>query len=93
VAIGPTADPDPIGLVAGDAAGFPNGRRLVDDVVTIEVRAIAGFTYPLVNNSYTFDAAIPLVTDGLTIANSGVSYLDHFPYLGVPHDGFHTPAA
>ena len=82
-----------LGLVGGDAAGFPNGRRVIDDVVTIEVRAIAGLTYPLVNPAYTPDAAIPAVTDGLTIANSGVSYLDHFPYLGVPHDGFDTPSA
>jgi len=57
------------------------------------MRAVAGATYPLVNPSYTPDAAIPAVTDGLTIANSGVSYLDHFPYLGVPHDGFDTPSA
>jgi len=93
VAIGPTDTPNPLGLVAGDAAGFPNGRRLVDDVVTIELRAIAGLTYTLINKSYPLDGAVGLVTDGLTIANSGVSYLDHFPYLGVPHDGFHTPAA
>ena len=92
----PATDPasaNPLGLVAGDAAGFPNGRRVIDDVVTIEVRAIAGLTYKLVNPSYKPDDAIPLVTDGLTIANSGVSYLDHFPYLGVPHDGFNTPSA
>ena len=93
VAIGPTAEPNVLGLVGGDAAGFPNGRRLVDDVVTIELRAIAGLTYPLVNPSYTPDGAIPAISDGLTIANSGVAYLDHFPYLGVPYDGFHTPAA
>jgi hypothetical protein len=93
VAVPPASSPNVLGLVGGDAAGFPNGRRLVDDVVTIEVRAIAGLTYQLVNPSYTPDGAIPAVTDGLTIANSGVSYLDSFPYLGVPHDGFHTPAA
>ena len=28
------------------------------------------------------------ITDGLTIANSGVHYLNSFPYLGTPHDGF-----
>jgi hypothetical protein len=93
VAIPPTGSPNPLGLVAGDAAGFPNGRRVVDDVVTVELRAVAGLTYPLVNPSYTVDGAVSLVSDGLDIANSGVSYLDHFPYLGVPHDGFHTPAA
>ena len=34
---------------AGDPAGFPNGRRVFDDVVTIELRAIAGATLPLVD--------------------------------------------
>ncbi len=28
-----------------DAAGFPNGRRVFDDVTTIELRALAGATY------------------------------------------------
>ncbi len=92
VAVPPTASPNPLGLVAGDAAGFPNGRRLQDDITTIELRAIAGLTYPLVNPSYTVDAVVPAITDGLTIANSGVQYLDHFPYVGHPKDGFHTPA-
>ena len=93
VAVPPSSSPNPLGLVAGDAAGYPNGRRLVDDVVTIELRAVAGLTYPLANPSYTPDAAIPAVSDGLTVGNSGVSYLDAFPYLGVPHSGFETPAA
>ena len=42
-----------LGLVAGDPAGFPNGRRVDDDVVTIELRAIAGLTIPLVDPSFT----------------------------------------
>ena len=42
VAIAPSASPNPLGLIGGDAAGFPNGRRVADDVVTIELRAIAG---------------------------------------------------
>ena len=46
-----------LGLVAADAAGFPNGRRVIDDVTTIEVRAIAGFTIPLVDPSFTPDGA------------------------------------
>ena len=50
--IGDPADataPNPFGLVGGDLAGFPNGRRLADDIVAIELRAIAGATYPLVD--------------------------------------------
>ena len=57
VAIPPTtSNPNPLGLVAGDAAGFPNGRRVFDDVVNIELNAVAGLTYPLVDPSYTPDA-------------------------------------
>ena len=46
VAVPPSKKPNDLGLVAGDAAGFPNGRRLNDDVVTIELRAIAGSDDP-----------------------------------------------
>lgn len=88
MAIPPTANPNPAGLVAGDAAGFPNGRRLVDDVVTIELRAIAGLTYPLVDKSYTPDAAVSKITDGATMTNS--AFLPSFPYLGVPNSGFYA---
>ena len=49
--------PKPLGLVAGDPAGFPNGRRLLDDVVTIELRAVAGLTIPLVDPTFTPDGA------------------------------------
>jgi hypothetical protein len=94
VAVPPTtSSPNPLGLVAGDAAGFPNGRRVFDDVVTVELRAVAGLTYTLVNPAYTLDGAVSLVSDGLDPSNSGVSYLSSFPYLGTPHDGFDTPSA
>jgi hypothetical protein len=89
----PTSSPNILGLIGGDAAGFPNGRRVFDDVVTVEIRAIAGATYPLVNKSYTPDAAAGAVTDGLTNADVSSPYLDAFPYLGVPYSGYYTPAA
>jgi hypothetical protein len=75
-----------LGLVGGDPAGFPNGRRVFDDVVTVELRAIAGATYPLVNKSYTPDAAAALVSDGL--GPGSTRYLRHFPYLGTPKSGY-----
>jgi hypothetical protein len=52
VAIPPTPNPNPLGVLGGDVAGFPNGRRLVDDVVDIELRAVAGAT-PLTRTSTT----------------------------------------
>ena len=87
-----TSSPNILGLLGGDAAGFPNGRRVFDDVVSVELRAIAGVTFKLVNSSYTVDAAAGELTDGLTPADLGGPYLSHFPYLGVPYDGYHHPA-
>jgi len=91
-AIPPTANPNQLGLIGGDPAGFPNGRRVFDDVVTVELRAIAGVTVPLVDSSFTPDAAAGAVTDGLTAASVPSGYLSQFPYLGVPYSGFDTPS-
>jgi Domain of unknown function (DUF4331) len=91
VAVPPASSPNPLGLIGGDAAGFPNGRRVADDVVTIELRAIAGVTYPLVDKGYTPDAAAGLVTQGLTPSPS--RYLPTFPYVGNPYDGYDTPSS
>jgi hypothetical protein len=91
VAIPPSSSPNILGVVGGDLAGFPNGRRVFDDVVTVEVRAIAGLTYPLVDSSYTPDSAANAVTDGLT-PSSTRPYLKGFPYLANPYDGYDTPS-
>jgi Domain of unknown function (DUF4331) len=99
VAIPPASSPKNTGLLGGDVAGYPNGRRVFDDVVTIEVRAIAGATLPLVDPSFTADGAAGAVSQGLTSSDTDLSakgtesYLPSFPYLGVPHSGFTTPAS
>ncbi len=49
-------------LLGGDLAGFPNGRRVFDDVATIELRAIAGATIPLVDTTFTPDGAAGAVS-------------------------------
>jgi hypothetical protein len=83
-----------LGLLAKDAAGFPNGRRVFDDVVTIELQALAGATLALVDKSFTPDAAATKVTDGLTSSATDTTamgtqnYLPSFPYLGVPNQCF-----
>jgi hypothetical protein len=93
-----TSKPSTLGLIGGDAAGYPNGRRVFDDVVTIELRAIAGVTLPLVDPSFTPDGAASLVTDGLTSSPTDTTakgtevYIPNFPYLGAPHSGFDFPS-
>jgi hypothetical protein len=91
-AIPPSSSPNILGLLGGDLAGFPNGRRVFDDVVTVELRAIAGVTYALVDPSFTPDAAAGKVTDGLTPDSVKAPFLTSFPYLGVPYSGFNNPS-
>jgi hypothetical protein len=91
VAIAPSSSPNKLGILGGDLAGFPNGRRVFDDTVAVELRAIAGATIPLVDPSFTPDDAASVLTDG-TSAGDG-RYIDTFPYLGVPLAGFDVPAS
>ena len=91
-AIKPAGSPNILGVIGGDLAGFPNGRRVFDDVVTIELRAIAGLTVPLVDKTFTPDKAAGQVTDGLGPSSVSAPYLSQFPYLGVPYSGFDTPS-
>ncbi len=92
MAIPPAKKPNILGVIGGDLAGFPNGRRVFDDTVTVELRAIAGVTIPLVDPSYKPDAAAGLVSDfNPPQIPEGVRYQSEFPYLGVPYDGFNYP--
>jgi hypothetical protein len=78
----PLAQQDRLGLLAGQNDAFPNGRRLVDDVYDIELRALAGGT------PFTPDfnrAPNNALTDGVN-AND-VPFLASFPYLASPHQG------
>jgi hypothetical protein len=93
VAIPPATTPNILGILGGDLAGYPNGRRVRDDVTAIELRAIAGATLPLVDPSYTPDAAAKLLDDGVTDTNSHINYLSSFPYLGTPLAGFDHPSS
>lgn len=88
VAIPPSSNPSRLGLLGGDFAGFPNGRRVFDDVVDISLRAVAGGTpfTPATNIS-------PNNTIGDGVANNDVPFLTRFPYLGTPQSGNSTLGA
>jgi uncharacterized protein DUF4331 len=73
----PPADmEDRFGVIGGDTAGFPNGRRLGDDVVDIELQVVAGF---LKGNK------VPL---GDGVDRNDKPFLSSFPYLAPPTSGF-----
>jgi hypothetical protein len=91
MAIPPAKNPNILGILGGDLAGFPNGRRVFDDTVTIEIRAIAGVTIPLVDPSFKPDGAASLVDDfNPPQIPAGIVYEDDFPYLGDPFGGYQS---
>jgi hypothetical protein len=102
VAIKPTATgaASILGVVGGDNAGFPNGRRVFDDVVSIELKAVAGALLGDVVKSYKPDAAAGALfdvgsTEPKTVASLGafgLHYRSDFPYLADPWDGYDNPS-
>lgn len=82
VAIPPTPNPNRLGLLGGDPGGYPNGRRVSDDVTDISLRAMSGGT-PFTPR--TNKAPNNALGDG--VSGNDVPYLDVFPYLGTPHSG------
>lgn len=79
----PFDEQDPLGLLAGQLDGFPNGRRLVDDVVDISLQAIAGAT-PLGD----CEGESPNNQLGDGVVGNDMPYLESFPYMPTPHEGY-----
>jgi hypothetical protein len=59
-----------LGVLGGDLAGFPNGRRLADDVIGITLRAAQGALLP---------------NPPAAVNTNHVAFRGAFPYLAVPN--------
>jgi hypothetical protein len=79
----PASNPNRFGVLAGDVAGFPNGRRLADDVVDIELRVIAG---ALLSDDQG-GKQIPL---GDGVDQNDKPLRSQFPYVPLANDGFNS---
>ncbi|MBO1331943.1 DUF4331 domain-containing protein [Streptomyces sp. VRA16 Mangrove soil] len=79
--IRPTSSPKRLGVLDGDNAGFPNGRRLTDDVVDIELQAVEG---ELLGNKNDLGDAVN--------AND-TRFGSTFPYVALPTSGSRGPLA
>ena len=77
----PSATPNRFGVLANDLAGFPNGRRLTDDVTDIELRVIAGALLKPAQGG----KQIPL---GDGVDQNDKPFRSSFPYVALPGDGF-----
>ncbi len=85
----PFGTQDPMGVLNGDYAGMPNGRRVGDDSVDILLRLWGGELQSTFGSSVDCTLVASRLTDNV-VAND-VPYLAIFPYLGLPHEGFnHT---
>jgi hypothetical protein len=73
--IGPSGSPARLGVLAGDLAGFPNGRRLTDDVLDITLQAAVG----------VLGGVKTSLGDGVDV--NDLQFGTSFPYLAPPHSG------
>jgi hypothetical protein len=74
-----------LGALGGDAGGFPNGRRLTDDVIDIELRVLAGVLLP----KYSAGPA-GVLSDGVD-QSADAGFVKAFPYIGPPIAGYYQP--
>lgn len=78
MAIAPAAEPDRLGVLAGDLQGFPNGRRLGDDVIDIALQAMAGAA----QSGKLVDA----LATGDKVNQNDKPLGTRFPYIPLPGD-------
>jgi Domain of unknown function (DUF4331) len=90
---------NPLGVAAGDNAGFPNGRRPADDVVDLSLRVAMGALCALTGTADTLGvgckpsdapAGTAALTDG--VRKTDANYFNFFPYLTTPIPGNFNPA-
>lgn len=86
--IAPATNPSRLGVLDGDLAGFPNGRRVWDDVVDIELRAVADGYGTFLEENFMLPNETPnnMVGDGCDANDK--SFLQQFPYVAGPHQGY-----
>jgi hypothetical protein len=95
-AVTPLASQNDLGVIGGDSSGYPNGRRPVDDVVTITLRVAMGvllapFDGSAADPDPASDASRQLhYTDGAE--PNPANYLAAFPYLNTALAGSPTSA-
>jgi hypothetical protein len=80
--------PSRLGALEGDLCGFPNGRRLADDVTDIEVRALLEGYGPTLHAVLGVPDRSPndLIGDGVN--ENDVPFLSSFPFIGTPWSGY-----
>jgi hypothetical protein len=87
----PTDSPKRLGALAGDLQGYPNGRRLTDDVVDIDLRVVAGALADPAKLGAACNAPAKCpnpIELGDGVDQNDKPFLAQFPYLAAPNSGF-----
>ena len=72
-----TANPNRLGVLAGDLQGFPNGRRLTDDVLDIELQALEGAAQT--------GKIVQALAAGDKVDKNDNAFGTTFPYVALPN--------
>jgi Domain of unknown function (DUF4331) len=85
------SQPDRLAVLNADLCGYPNGRRLADDVVDIDLRVFAQGYGTFLNGAFGLPNKSPnnLLGDG--VDTNDVSFSNTFPYVASPHQGYEVP--
>ncbi len=86
-AIAPSAKPSRLGVLGGDVAGFPNGRRLADDIVDISIQAVEGAVKVNAAGAPTGVALIKPLAAGDAVNVNDKAFSSTFPYIALPWSG------
>ncbi|MEU2030019.1 DUF4331 domain-containing protein [Nocardia amamiensis] len=85
MSVPPTAQPNRLGVLAGDLQGFPNGRRLTDDVVDIALQAVEGAAQT--------GKLVDALATGDKVDVNDASFASSFPYVALPAKGTAAPGS
>lgn len=77
MAVPPAAEPNRLGVLGGDVAGFPNGRRLADDVLDIGLQALEGAAV---------NGIVEALAAGDNVPENDAKFAERFPYVGLPSE-------
>jgi hypothetical protein len=76
-AVEPTDKPNRLGVLAGDLAGFPNGRRLTDDAIDISLQAVEGAAQA--------GKLVEALAAGDKVDENDAKFEDEFPFVALPN--------
>jgi len=77
LSVPPAAQPNRLGVLAGDLQGYPNGRRLSDDVVDIALQAVEGAAQT--------GKLVDALAKGDSVDQNDNAFTNTFPYVALPN--------